>query len=133
MTAVTLELSALHQLATEILVSHDTSEANAEQVAAALVAAEADGQNGHGASRIPSYAAQSRSGKVDGHATPKLKKVAPAALRVDARSGFAAPRVEGPGSHVTPPIPSRTVARALGRLDATARRLDNATGRVPLA
>jgi (2R)-3-sulfolactate dehydrogenase (NADP+) len=91
MSAVTLELPALHELAKEILISHNTSEINAGQVAAALVAAEADGQSGHGASRIPSYAAQARSGKVDGHAMPKLKKVAPAALRVDARSGFAVP------------------------------------------
>jgi (2R)-3-sulfolactate dehydrogenase (NADP+) len=91
MTAVTIQLPALQQLAKEILISHNTSEVNAEQVAAALVAAEADGQNGHGASRIPSYAAQSASGKVDGHAMPKLKKVAAAALRVDARSGFAVP------------------------------------------
>jgi (2R)-3-sulfolactate dehydrogenase (NADP+) len=93
MTAVTLTLSALHALAKDILISHGTSEVNAEQVAAALTAAEADGQSGHGASRIPSYAAQARSGKVDGHASPKLKRVAPSALRVDARRGFAVPAI----------------------------------------
>ena len=91
MSTVTLSLEALRDLAHEILVSHDTSETNAAQVAAALASAEADGQKGHGASRIPSYAAQSKSGKVKGHANPKLSKVAPAALRVDARSGFAFP------------------------------------------
>lgn len=91
MSAVTLSLEDLHDLASAILVAHDTNEINADQVADALVAAEADGQKGHGASRIPSYAAQSASGKVDGHAVPKLIKVAPAALRVDARSGFAYP------------------------------------------
>jgi (2R)-3-sulfolactate dehydrogenase (NADP+) len=92
-STVTLSLQALHDLAKEILIAHDTGEANAEQVAAALVAAEADGQKGHGASRIPSYAAQARSGKVDGHATPALAKAAPAALRVDAMSGFAVPAI----------------------------------------
>jgi len=91
MSAVNLSLNELHDLATAILVAHNTNEINAHQVADALVAAEADGQAGHGASRIPSYAAQSKSGKVDGHAVPKLVKVAPAALRVDARSGFAYP------------------------------------------
>jgi (2R)-3-sulfolactate dehydrogenase (NADP+) len=91
MTAVTLTLPALHALLKEILLGHDTGEVNAEQVAAALVAADADGQAGHGASRIPSYAAQSASGKVDGHAVPKLTKAAGAALRVDARGGFAFP------------------------------------------
>jgi (2R)-3-sulfolactate dehydrogenase (NADP+) len=93
MTAVTIQLSALHALAKDILVTHGTSEVNAEQVAAALVAAEADGQGGHGASRIPSYAAQAKSGKVDGHAAPKLTKAAAATLRVDARSGFAFPAI----------------------------------------
>lgn len=93
MTAVTIPLSALHALARDILISHDTSSVNAEQVAAALVAAEADGQGGHGASRIPSYAAQAKSGKVDGHAAPKLTKAAGAALRVDARNGFAFPAI----------------------------------------
>ena len=91
MNAVTLSLDALHNLAKEILIAHDTNDINAEQVAAALVAAEADGQSGHGASRIPSYSAQSKSGKVNGHASPKLKKVSASGLRVDARSGFAAP------------------------------------------
>jgi (2R)-3-sulfolactate dehydrogenase (NADP+) len=93
MTAVTIELSALHALAKDILISHGTSDVNADQVAAALVAAEADGQGGHGASRIPSYAAQAKSGKVDGHAAPKLTKAAGAALRVDARNGFAFPAI----------------------------------------
>ena len=91
MNAVNLSLDALHDLAKDILIAHDTNDINAEQVAAALVAAEADGQGGHGASRIPSYSAQSKSGKVNGHASPKLKKVSPSGLRVDARSGFAAP------------------------------------------
>jgi (2R)-3-sulfolactate dehydrogenase (NADP+) len=60
-------------------------------VARALVAAEADGQKGHGLSRLPSYAAQAASGKVDGHALPTLEQGAPAALRIDARNGFAFP------------------------------------------
>lgn len=93
MDTVSLTLTELHTLANDILIAHNTNDGNAAQVAAALVAAEADGQSGHGASRIPSYAAQSKSGKVDGHAAPKLKKVAAAALRVDARGGFAIPAV----------------------------------------
>ena len=86
-----LKLDDLQALTQRILAAHDTSAGNAEQVATALVLAEADGQKGHGASRIPSYAIQARSGKVDGHATPVLEHVADAALRIDARSGFAYP------------------------------------------
>jgi (2R)-3-sulfolactate dehydrogenase (NADP+) len=89
----TLAVDALRALIRDALVAHDTSPGNAQQVAAALVAAEIDGQSGHGASRVPSYAAQSRSGKVDGHAQPALARVGKAALRVDARRGFAYPAI----------------------------------------
>ena len=74
-----------------ILIAHNTGKANAKQVAAALAMADADGQTGHGASRIPSYAAQAKSGKVDGHAVPNATQVADAAIYVDARSGFSYP------------------------------------------
>ena len=91
MSSVTLGLAEAELLAKNILVRHATSEANAECVARALVAAEADGQKGHGLSRLPSYAAQAASGKVDGHAVPTVEQVAAAALRIDARNGFAFP------------------------------------------
>jgi (2R)-3-sulfolactate dehydrogenase (NADP+) len=91
MSIVTLGLADAESLATRILVRHHTSEANAECVARALVAAEADGQKGHGLSRLPSYAAQAATGKVDGHAVPALEQGAGAALRIDAGNGFAFP------------------------------------------
>jgi (2R)-3-sulfolactate dehydrogenase (NADP+) len=91
MTTVTLGLADAESLAKTVLVRHDTSEANAECVARALVAAEADGQKGHGLSRLPSYAAQAASGKVDGHAVPTLEQGAASALRIDAGKGFAFP------------------------------------------
>ena len=91
MSEITLTLEALQKLAKNILVAHNTSEDNATQVANAITMAEADGQIGHGASRIPSYAAQSKSGKVDGHAVPVSIPITHAAVSVDARSGFAYP------------------------------------------
>jgi (2R)-3-sulfolactate dehydrogenase (NADP+) len=91
MSMVTLGLADAESLAKAILVRHGTSEANAGYVAQALVAAEADGQKGHGLSRLPSYAAQAASGKVDGHAVPTLEQGADAALRIDAKNGFAFP------------------------------------------
>ncbi|MCB1788355.1 MAG: Ldh family oxidoreductase, partial [Gammaproteobacteria bacterium] len=68
MSTVTLSLEQAESLASAVLVRHATSDANAASVARALVAAEVDGQKGHGLSRLPSYAAQAASGKVDGHA-----------------------------------------------------------------
>ena len=89
-----LRLDELRTLVVDILVAHDTAPENAERVAQALAAAEADGQKGHGASRVPSYAGQSRSGKVDGHAVPEAIRLTGSAAIVDARNGFAYPAIE---------------------------------------
>ena len=94
MTDSRLQLDELHTLVFEILLAHDTARDNAERVAKALVAAEADGQKGHGASRVPSYAGQARSGKVDGHAVPEVIRLSDSAAIVDARDGFAYPAIE---------------------------------------
>ena len=94
MTDSRLALDELHTLVFEILLAHDTARDNAERVAKALVAAEADGQKGHGASRVPSYAGQARSGKVDGHAAPEVIRLTGSAAIVDARDGFAYPAIE---------------------------------------
>jgi (2R)-3-sulfolactate dehydrogenase (NADP+) len=92
--SVSLSLDEAHTLAVEALVASRTSPEVAACVARALVASEADGQTGHGLSRIPSYAVQSRSGKVDGFALPVAERVAPGVLRVDAGFGFAYPSFE---------------------------------------
>ena len=88
-----LRLEELHTLIVEVLLAHDTARDNADRVAGALVAAEADGQKGHGASRVPSYAAQARSGKVDGHAVPEAIRLTDSAAIIDARDGFAYPAI----------------------------------------
>jgi (2R)-3-sulfolactate dehydrogenase (NADP+) len=58
------------------------------------VAAEADGLKGHGLSRVPSYAAQARIGKVDGLAVPAVERPRPGAAMIDARNGFAYPALD---------------------------------------
>ncbi|MBI3453113.1 MAG: Ldh family oxidoreductase, partial [Rhodospirillales bacterium] len=88
-----LSLADAQALAVGVLVAAGTTPANAETVARALVAAEADGQAGHGLSRLPAYADQARAGKVDGRATPAIRETGPAALVVDARDGFAYPAI----------------------------------------
>jgi (2R)-3-sulfolactate dehydrogenase (NADP+) len=89
-----LSLAAAHELVVEALTSAGTSEANARSVAAALVAAEADGQRGHGLSRVAAYARQVMSGKVDGKAVPRIERLSAAALRIDAGAGFAFPALD---------------------------------------
>jgi (2R)-3-sulfolactate dehydrogenase (NADP+) len=91
---VRLSLAAAEELACEALVASRTSPENARATARALVAAEADGQGGHGLSRVPAYALQARAGKVDGHAIPRVEPVAGAAVRVDGGFGFAYPAID---------------------------------------
>jgi len=107
MDPVVLNLNEMYSLALRILVRSGASEDNAGHVATALSVAEADGLSGHGLSRLPSYSAQVRSGKVDGKAVP-LASEDPnkAVVRVDARNGFAFP----------------AIAKAIDRTTALARR-----------
>ncbi|OBS10851.1 Ldh family oxidoreductase [Acidihalobacter prosperus] len=83
----------LIDLVARALINAGTREDNARCVAAALVAADLDGLSSHGVSRLPSYADQAASGKVDGHARPTIESPATAALCVDARCGFAFPAI----------------------------------------
>ncbi len=75
-------------------VASNTSEHNAWSVAEALVQAEVDGQKGHGLSRIASYTAQARAGKVDGHALPQVEQRRSGSLMIDAMNGFAYPALQ---------------------------------------
>ncbi len=89
-----ISLDAARDLIRETLVACNTSAANAGAVAEALIGAELAGQIGHGLRRVPSYAAQARSGKVDGQACPTGEKTRPGTLRIDAGHGFAYPALD---------------------------------------
>jgi (2R)-3-sulfolactate dehydrogenase (NADP+) len=89
----TLSLMAARDLSRRVLEKAGVSAENAVSVTRALVAAEADGLASHGLSRLPAYADQARSGKVDGRAVPVLAATAAGALKVDARDGFAFPAI----------------------------------------
>lgn len=89
-----------------------THSANAAIVAKALVAAEADGLKGHGFSRVPSYAAQAKIGKIDGQASPRVEHVTPALIRIDARHGFAFPAIDAAVLALTEATPIMGVATA---------------------
>lgn len=80
-------------LATAVLHNSAVSRPNAQAVADALIAAELDELASHGLSRLLAYADQAKAGKVDGHAKPRIRVDAPAALAVDAGHGFAFPAI----------------------------------------
>ena len=94
MGAVTLSPVEAERLVVDILLGHGAGEANAALTARALVAAEIDGQQGHGLSRAASYAAQLQSGKVDGFAAPEIVERHGAMVRIDAANGFAYPALD---------------------------------------
>lgn len=111
-----ITLDELRTLAVDVLTASRTSLANARPVADALVAADADGLASHGVSRLPFYADQAMSGKVDGFAAPRIRQLAAAAVHVDAGDGFAYPAIDA-GLRQAVRIVGRTgvVAVAIGR------------------
>ena len=128
-----LTLTEAENLCVRALLASNVSEANARSTASALVAAEADGQKGHGLSRIPSYAAQALSGKVDGHAAPTLSRPGTALIRVNANSGLAYPAIDIASETLLELVKVTGVASAcihnshhLGQAGAHAERLANA-------
>ena len=91
---VTLTLAEVGELTLRALTACKTNAVNAESVTKSVVAAEADGIHSHGLARLPTYCEHARCGKIDGNATPTCTPVGPAALKVDARDGFAHPAID---------------------------------------
>jgi (2R)-3-sulfolactate dehydrogenase (NADP+) len=130
---IRLTAAEAEHLAAAALVASRTSAAAARATARALVAAEVDGQGGHGLSRVPPYALHARCGKVDGQAVPRVEQVAGAALRVDAGLGFAYPAIDLAIEQLVPLTRANGVAVAalhrshhFGQAGAHAERLANA-------
>jgi (2R)-3-sulfolactate dehydrogenase (NADP+) len=126
-------LAEAQDLCVRALQASNVSEANACSTARALVNAEADGQKGHGLSRIPSYAGQALSGKVDGHAVPSLSRPGTALIRLNAKSGFAYPAIDLACETLPAIVRVTGIATAciynshhLGQAGAHAERLANA-------
>lgn len=92
MTRVSIETAEARL--TEIFAGAGASPANAASVAWALVMAEADGLKGHGLSRVPTYLAMLKSGKIDGKAVPIESRPKPGVLAIDAGHGFAYPAID---------------------------------------
>ena len=91
---LTLSPADAEALATRALVACGTSQNNATSTARALVAADMDGQGGHGLSRLPAYAAQVKVGKIDGKAVPEFSRTRAGSIQVDAKGGFAYPALD---------------------------------------
>lgn len=91
--SATLSLTELETLAIAALQAAGINPDSAACTARALVTAEAEGLASHGLSRIPFYADQALSGKLDGQAIPTVTRPAPGVIRVDAGFGLAYPAI----------------------------------------
>lgn len=89
-----LSLKDAADLIRSAFVAVGVPEENATSVAQALVAAEAEGQVGHGFSRVEDYAAQVRSGKIKADAIVEVREAGTASLLADAGYGFAYPALD---------------------------------------
>lgn len=96
---VTLSLSDATTLVQNAFESVGVSPSAAASVAQALVNAEADGQVGHGLSRLSDYLAQVQSGKINKDAQITTKAVHPSAFLTDADCGLAYPAVDDAIAH----------------------------------
>ena len=94
MSTETLSIARAEALIASALAANGADPKVAGSVAKALAAAEAEGQVGHGFSRLSDYVAQVRSGKVDGRAVPTVSSAGSAALLIDAANGFAFPALD---------------------------------------
>jgi (2R)-3-sulfolactate dehydrogenase (NADP+) len=78
----------------DALVGAGTVARNARYFADAILDTELSGLEGHGFYWLQYYCEHVQSGKVDGKATPQVKKISSVSFRVDARNGFAHPAIE---------------------------------------
>jgi (2R)-3-sulfolactate dehydrogenase (NADP+) len=88
-----LALARAEALARAALEAAGANPRMAALTAAALVAAEAQGQSGHGLSRVAQYAAFLRNGRADGAAEPAIVAERGGAALIDARHGLAYPAI----------------------------------------
>ena len=86
---IKIKLDEIKMLVTEVLQKQGCDIHNAKALAKTITKAEEDGASSHGLFRLPGYVASLKSGKVNGHASPKVKNITPVILQCDADNGFA--------------------------------------------
>ncbi len=94
MSDIHMTLDDVMELTQAALEGAGASAKNAASVARSTVRAERDGIRSHGLMYVPIYADHVICGKVDGKAEPVVEKTRPAAICVDAASGFAHPAID---------------------------------------
>ena len=89
-----VSISEAEQLVKKVFLKNGVREDLAASVSTALVAAEAEGQVGHGFSRVKDYIAQVKSKKINVDAIIKIEHPKPTSISIDADYGFAYPALD---------------------------------------
>lgn len=99
---IKLKVDVASDLIFDALVGAGTVARNARYFADAILDTELSGLEGHGFYWLQYYCEHVQSGKVDGKATPAVKKLSTVSFRVDAKNGFAHPAIEKGFAHLIP-------------------------------
>lgn len=94
MTHRRLTIDDIETLAFAALSASGAQAKAARPLARAVAAAEAEGIASHGLAYVPVYCEHLTCGKVDGSAVPSVTSAGPAAIVVDAGTGFAHPAID---------------------------------------
>jgi len=82
MGTISLTLNEIYALANKTLVANNCDEETANILADLIMKAERDGSLSHGLFRLPAYVAGLKSGKINGKARPKIKKISQSVIKV---------------------------------------------------
>ena len=94
MSTIPMTVDEIYELTEQCLLANGCNQENAAAAARTISTAERDGAISHGLFRLPGYVKSLRSGKVNGHAKPKIEQLTPAAIRLDGDNGFAPLAIE---------------------------------------
>ena len=125
---VRLAPKGARKLIFDALTGAGTLPKNAGYFADAILDTELSGLEGHGFYWLQYYCEHVRTGKVDGRATPHVKKLSPVAFRVDARRGFAHPAIEAGFSKLIPAARKNGIAAMAVHNSYNAATLGSHTG-----
>jgi (2R)-3-sulfolactate dehydrogenase (NADP+) len=107
---IRLSPRAARKLIHDALVGAGTAPANAGYFTDAILDTELSGLEGHGFYWLQYYCEHVKSGKVNGKARAKIKRLSPVAFRVDANRGFAHPAIEAGFARLIPAAEKNGIA-----------------------
>ena len=105
-----LSPKAARTLIFEALTGAGTAAKSAGYFSDAILDTELSGLEGHGFYWLQYYCEHVQSGKVDGKAAPKVKKLSRVAFRIDAKRGFAHPAIEAGFAKLIPAAKKNGIA-----------------------